>query len=449
MDNKDRAFAILCLDTGKFMTETLANQFHMSIEDLETELAIFRCSPVYIKQYAAYTERVKKERLKDCAFTPWRDNFTMRQLPNKRIECIVRDENAKMPFLYHAYLPGKEYLDNINDRSSWVGSEAFNYVITYEQIGLWQSRPVDTQLRFLVMRFDAATFLPFRRTINYMEYERITGVPFPEDPDAKKSRVRTPMFKTPPFFAQKIVEANELAAKTQLAEFLSRRTIHFQKGDLEVEHMVTDDELESASELVELPDLERLKRLAEGGPCEVEWNLLRYLDDFYKKWGLIPLMSAAESAGNLTAFKEQVRGIWEKAFESANSQPEQQAPQTYRKRSSLQDYSGLGGVDNVPAMDRATSSTGQGSADRDLVMRATALLQRMQRNSGSRSNGHLQELSMLLESASSAQIEEVKMEFLRKFKPRMSSDLRKELDDLFERLIDTKSAENAQGKSFS
>lgn len=351
MTNKERAFAIVCLDTGRHMTETVAQQFHMSVEELETELAIFRCSSIYVKQYATYVERQKKELLKDCSFTPWRDNFTMRQLPNKRIECIVRDENTKLPFLYHAYLPGKDYLDHINERSSWVGNDAFNYVITYEQIGLWQSRAVDTQLRFLVMRFDAATFLPFRRTINYLEYERITGVPFPENPDDSKSKVLTPVFKTPPFLSQKIEEANERAAKCQLGEFLARSEVKFQRDDDWVDHLITDREREAASELIEMPDLDRLKRLAEDGPCQEEWDLLRYIDGFYKKWGLLELMRTAETAGNLTAFKMQVRAIWEQAKAESTKESEVVEPQVFRKKSPWQDNSMFGSVEMVQGIE--------------------------------------------------------------------------------------------------
>lgn len=350
MTNDNRALAILWLDTGQYLTETVARNFDLSIEELETELAIFRCSSVYVQTYAAYIERQKQALLKECTFSPWRDNFSIRTLPNNRIECIVAEEHSKLPLLYHAYLPSKDYLDHISDKTAWVGNDAFHYVLEYEQVSRWKSWTANSQLRFLVKRFDIAAFLPFRRTINYLEYERITGSAFPSDADSKVSRIRTPEYKTDKRIESRISEANECAYKAQLAESLRAPSIRFQKGNDWVDHLVTDDERAICNELISLPDVDRLKRMAEEGPHRTEWDLLRYLDHFYTKWELLEPMAEAEQSGDLSSLKSRVHDIWELEANHIAREGKRVSPQTYRKPDSSVNRQRAVGVERVPTM---------------------------------------------------------------------------------------------------
>ena len=431
MTNNNRALAILWLDTGQYQTETVARNFNLSVEELETELAIFRCSPVYVQTYAAYIERQKQARLKECSFSPWRDNFTIRTLPNNRIECIVAEEHSKLPLLYHAYLPGKEYLDHICDKTAWVGNDAFQYVIAYEQVGVWKTWSAHSQLRFLVLRFDIAAFLPFRRTINYLEYERITGNSFPSDTSKKTTHVRTPEFKTAKAIDQHVSEANECAYKMQLAESLRQSSIRIQKGNDWEDHSVTDQEREVCNELISMADVDRLRRLADEGPCPTEWELLRYIDHFYTKFELLEPMEEARRTGDLASFKRMVGDMWEVESNKIASGSAQATPQTFRKPDWMGNRRTGHKMDMVQAIGRQGEAATQAKQVMDKPIDIEELFTRLHGDSLPENSSELiKQIAAYVDGLSFTEARKLYVEFLRNHRSEMSQSVVAQLEEL-------------------
>ena len=295
MTNKERVMTILWLEAGMYRSETVAKKFGMSVSQLEAEAAIFRLSPLYKQKYASFVEQQKEERLSGVPFSEWRDYSTCRTLANGRVEIIVGEHEGEE--LYHAYIPNKEYFNNICDHTIWVGLEAFRFVINYEQVGRWKQWPVEAQLRFLLARFDSDTFLCYRSRITKEEYERLTGRAYPTT-TKKNRRINMPTFRTDETMrALRHVEPGKKASVEQLGQMLSGNSLSYFEDNKTTEVPLTDELRNACFDLLRMSDTERLERLSTEGPTEVEMTVFWHMDRFYDNYQLSDLFREGNREG--------------------------------------------------------------------------------------------------------------------------------------------------------
>lgn len=164
MDNEERALSIFWLDGGSHPARAIALRNNISERELECELAIFKTTDAYRTQYEPVIRGEIATSLTNCRFQGWNKYLCIRQLPNQRIECIIAETRFSRKF-YHAYIPDKEYVNNIFTHSFISWQQDFFRVAGIKNEFQWSTFPVEQQLNLLLDHYESEAFIPYRRLI--------------------------------------------------------------------------------------------------------------------------------------------------------------------------------------------------------------------------------------------------------------------------------------------
>lgn len=321
-DNQKRALSIFWLDGGKHPARSIALKNNVSVEELECELSIFKTSNIYRQQYEPVIIEDIKKVLTGFPFKGWDKHICMRTLPNGRIECIIGETLYKRKF-YHAYIPDKEYVNQIFSHSVFSCQQDFFNLTGIKDELQWETFPVNQQLNLLLDFYDSEVFIPYRRLITRNEdwIREYTGydvepdgkklVPLPESLQ-KNIQQNSPRIvnRRPNAFSQTENIMQSVSSLTMdISEMLEQKMAVWKNESGELLHKtLSSKEINILREKISQKEEIRLENIYTRGLEElsdIEKDMFVYIDPFYEKYGLkqailanseILLHSAADAA---------------------------------------------------------------------------------------------------------------------------------------------------------
>lgn len=195
--------------------------------------------------------------------------------------------------------------------------------------------------------------------------------------------------------------------------------------------MVTDQEREVSNELISMADVDRLRRLADEGPCPTEWELLRYIDHFYTKFELVEPMEEARRTGDLASFKSMVGDMWQVESNKIANGSTRATPQTFRKPERMGNRRMSQKMDMVQAIGRQRETYTQQRKVMDTNIDIDELFMQLHGDPEPENSSELiTQIETYVNGLSFNEVRKLYVQYIRNHKSEMSQSVDERLEDL-------------------